>query len=43
MTANHTEIMIHQLNSGELQQLAVELLPRLHNDWGPVTQSGTVE
>lgn len=43
MTANHTEIMIDKLSAGELQRLAVELLPRLHNDWGTITQSGTVE
>jgi hypothetical protein len=43
MTANTTEIMLGQLNSGELQRLSAELLPRLYKDWGPVSQSGTVE
>jgi hypothetical protein len=43
MTASHTEIMVRQLSSGELQRLAVELLSRLYTDWGTVHQSGTVE
>ncbi|MCM3412365.1 hypothetical protein [Metabacillus litoralis] len=43
MTASQTEIMVRQLSSGELQRLAVELLPRLYKDWETVHQSGTVE
>lgn len=43
MTASQTEINIRQLSSGELQRLAVELLPCLYSDWGIVHQSGTVE
>jgi hypothetical protein len=43
MAASQTEINIRQLSSGELQRLAVELLPRLYKDWGTVHQSGTVE
>ncbi|CAI8949410.1 Mrr_cat domain-containing protein [Brevibacillus sp. IT-7CA2] len=43
MTANHTEILLKSLNAGQIQRLAVDLLPRLYKDWGPVSHNGIVE
>ncbi|GEC91341.1 hypothetical protein [Brevibacillus brevis] len=43
MTANLTEQIFKGLSAGELQRLAVDLLPRLYNDWGPISQNGIVE
>lgn len=40
---NHTEIMLKNLNAGELQNLACDLLPRLYQDWGGLNKSGGVE
>jgi hypothetical protein len=38
-----TKIGLKNLSAGELQNLAVELLPRLHKDWSIITHNGIVE
>ncbi|NRF95350.1 hypothetical protein HQN89_31225 [Paenibacillus frigoriresistens] len=40
---NHTQIMLSRLNAGDLQRLAVDLLPRLHDDWKQINHNGIVE
>lgn len=40
---NQTEINLKSLSAGELQQLAVDLLPRLYDNWTTLIHSGGVE
>lgn len=40
---NNSNIILSKLNGGQLQNLAVDLLPRLHSDWGNITHNGIVE
>jgi len=40
---NNSNIILSKLNGGQLQNLAVELLPRLYSDWGTITHNGIVE
>ncbi|GIO83264.1 hypothetical protein J25TS5_01960 [Paenibacillus faecis] len=39
----NSNIILSKLNGGQLQNLAVELLPRLYPDWGTITHNGIVE
>lgn len=39
----NSNIILSKLNGGQLQNLAVELLPRLYSDWGTITHNGIVE
>ncbi|RFB26970.1 hypothetical protein [Bacillus sp. LB(2018)] len=43
MGLNHTSILLDRLDSGDLQNLAVELLTRENTDWEKMSQSGIVE
>lgn len=43
MKINLTEMALSHLSGGPLQRLAVDLLPRLHSDWGGIEPYGIYE